>query len=135
MSTARSVDANNLAQVVRFIVNGVLAAIVHYAVLTLNLKVVHIPSAGIASLLAAVVGITSSFFGSRYFVFRAQDEPIAAQFAKFGLLYTCVAMLHATVLWMWTDVNGLDYRIGFLLATALQTILSFVGNKILVFKQ
>jgi len=38
------------------------------------------------------------------------------------------------VLWLWTDLNHLDFRIGFLLATALQVVLSFWGNKVLVFR-
>lgn len=125
---------SNHAQAARYIVNGVVATGVHYIVLQFNLSVLHIPSAGVANLLAAVAGITTSFLGSRYFVFRAHAGPMLQQFAKFGLLYACIALLHGTVLWVWTDLNQLDFRIGFLLATALQVGLSFWGNKVLVFR-
>jgi hypothetical protein len=54
--------------------------------------------------------------------------------ARFGLLYASIALLHGLVLWWWTDVNRLDFRIGFLLATGLQVVLSFWGNKVLVFR-
>lgn len=136
MSTAvRSIDMQATWQSVRFVINGVTAAVVHFSVLSFNLFVLHIPSAGIANLIAAIVGITVSFFGSRWFVFRAQEDPIFAQFSKFSLLYASTALLHATVLWIWADICAWDYRVGFLLATFLQTVLSFFGNKLLVFKR
>ena len=102
------------AQAARYVVNGIVATAVHYAVLQFNLSVLRIPSAGLANLFAAVVGIATSFLGS--------------------LLYACIAVLHGTVLWLWTDLNHFDFHIGFLLATAVQVALSFWGNKALVFR-
>ena len=122
------------AQAARYVVNGVAATAIHYAVLRFNLGVLQIPSAGLANLIAAGFGITASFLGSRYFVFRAHAGSFLHQFAKFGLLYVCIALLHGCVLWVWTDINRLDFRVGFLLATALQVALSFWGNKVLVFR-
>ena len=49
------------AQAARYIVNGVVATAVHYAVLRFNLGVLHIPSAGLANLIAAGFGIMTSF--------------------------------------------------------------------------
>jgi putative flippase GtrA len=129
-----SADSNADAQAARYIVNGVVAAAVHFAVLKFSLDVLHVPYAGLANLIAATAGITTSFLGSRYFVFKAHDKSLLQQFAKFSLLYVCIAILHATVLWVWTDINGFDFRLGFLLATGLATILSFWGNKALVFR-
>ncbi|MCY7317129.1 MAG: GtrA family protein [Ramlibacter sp.] len=124
-----------LGQVARYIVNGLLATAVHYGVLTFCLAVLKLPSAGVANLIAAVFGITASFFGSRYFVFRRPDEPMRSQAARFALLYGAIALLHALVLALWTDLLGLDYRLGFLLATGLQVTLSYWGNKRLVFNR
>ena len=124
----------NPAQAARYVANGIAATAVHYAVLQFNLGVLHLPSAGLANLIAAGFGITTSFLGSRYFVFRAHAGSFLHQFARFGLLYACIALLHGGVLWLWTDLNHLDFRIGFLLATALQVVLSFWGNKVLVFR-
>ena len=122
------------AQAARYVINGIIATAVHYAVLRFNLGVLHLPSAGLANLIAAGFGISASFLGSRYFVFRAHGGSILHQLAKFGVLYACIALLHGGVLWLWTDVNHFDFRIGFLLATALQVALSFWGNKTLVFR-
>jgi putative flippase GtrA len=111
----------------------VTAAAVHYAALLVNMDVLHMGSAGLANLLAAMVGITASFLGSRYFVFRNHTGTLLHQAAKFAALYGAIALLHGLVLYLWTDLAQYDYRIGFLLALVLQVVLSYWGNKALVF--
>lgn len=123
------------AQVVRYVINGLAATAVHFGLLYLNLKVLGVPSAGLANLMAAAGGITASFLGSRYFVFRASGQPWLAQAGRFGVLYALIAGLHGAVLFAWTDLAGQDYRLGFLIATALQMLCSYVGNQRLVFRQ
>ncbi len=118
----------------RYVINGVVATAVHYGVLTFNLEVLNFSSAGLANLAAAAFGISTSFLGSRYFVFRKTDETIALQAMKFSGLYGVIAVLHVLVLLIWTDWLGLDYRLGFLIATGFQVSLSYIGNKFLVFK-
>jgi putative flippase GtrA len=119
---------------VRFVINGVVATGVHYLTLTFNIEVVGIQYTGLANMLAAIVGITASFLGSRYFVFKLTSEPIMVQARKFVALYASIALLHGLVLFIWTDLSELDYRTGFILATFLQMICSYWGNKLLVFK-
>jgi len=121
-------------EVLRYGINGIVATGVHYAVLTFNLQVLAMPSAGLANLVAALFGISTSFVGSRYFVFRQTEEGFLAQAAKFGGLYGVFALVHGAVVLVWTDWMGYDYRLGFLLATAFQVAGSYVGNKFLVFK-
>jgi putative flippase GtrA len=123
-----------VGEITRYIINGLLATAVHFSVLTLNLEVLKIPSAGLANMLAAVFGISTSFFGSRFFVFKEHTGSLASQAAKFASLYVFIAILHGGVLYGWTDVAGLNYRIGFVLATFMQIAFSYVGNKTLVFK-
>ena len=118
----------------RYVINGVAAAVLHFAALYSNLHFLHIPSAGLANLLAAVVGISASFVGSRHFVYRASAGPLGRQAAAFGVLYAALAAAHGLILFAWTDLAGLDYRVGFLLATAFQVAVSYVGNRTLVFK-
>jgi len=124
----------NKAEIIRYIINGVLATGVHYSVLTFNMQMYDMQSAGLANLIAAFFGITASFIGSRYFVFKKHLEPIHNQAVKFTLLYASIACLHGLVLYGWSDVYGFDYRIGFIMATFLQVLLSYRGNKMLVFK-
>ena len=123
------------ARMLRFGVNGSVAAAAHFAALWFNLRVLEMPSAGVANLCAAIVGITASFVGSRYFVFRRAAENIVRQAAKFGLLYASAAALHGGVLYLWTDLAGLDYRGGFTIALLLQIVLAYYGNARIVFKR
>jgi putative flippase GtrA len=121
-------------QFARYVINGLAATAVHFLVLKFNLEVVGMASAGIANGVAAIFGITASFIGSRYFVFRGPSGRLLRQGMLFVLLYTCIAMLHALVMHIWADRLGLDYRIGFVLATFMQMAFSFVANKFMVFK-
>jgi putative flippase GtrA len=132
---ATAVEALDRGRVFRYIVNGLFATAVHFAALSFSLRVLEIGSAGLANLGAAVIGITVSFLGSRYYVFRKREESIFSQAAKFATLYVSIACLHGLVLFAWTDLWRLDYRVGFLLATALQVLLSYWGNKLLVFNR
>ncbi|MEQ1520854.1 MAG: GtrA family protein [Aestuariivirga sp.] len=125
---------SHLSEIARYAINGVVATAVHYGVLTTNLNVLEFKSAGLASFVAAFFGIATSFLGSRYFVFQGTAERIFNQAVKFSGLYGAAAVLHGLFLWTWTDWNGLDYRAGFLIATAIQVSLSYLGNKLMVFK-
>lgn len=121
-------------QLIRYIINGLFATAVHFGILSFNLQVVEMESAGLANMIAAVFGITASFIGSRYFVFRAAHGSPLRQALSFASLYAVIAILHGAILYVWTDLNGLDYRVGFLLATGVQMLVSYFGNRALVFR-
>lgn len=120
-------------EMMRFVANGIAATGVHFGVLTLGMEVAKLPSAGLANFLAALFGITASFLGNRYFVFRRHSGTLLQQAWRFAALYAAIALLHAALLLLWTDSWGFDYRAGFVVATALQVALSYCGNKTLVF--
>ena len=122
------------SQLVRYLINGVFATAVHYGVLRFNLEVLNIPLAGVANAIAAVFGIAVSFLGSRYFVFRMTEKSIVRQGSMFLAMYALSALLHGLILYVWTDRLGMNYTIGFLIATVMQMICSFLINKFLVFK-
>ena len=132
-SSAEKVDL--FWQFVRYIINGVAATIVHYTILRIGLQGLHLPSAGLANLLGAIFGITVSFVGSRYFVFRHFHEPILRQATKFVALYAAIACMHAVLLFVWTDLWRQDYNIGFLVGIVVQVIGSYFGNRFLVFNR
>ena len=117
----------------RYVVNGLLATAVHFAFLYLFVDVLFFSSAGLANFLAAFAGIASSFLGNRFFVFQKTDDGIVGQYLKFLTLYAVIAVLHGLVLYVWTDVYGYDYRLGFIIATIIQFISSYLGNKKFVF--
>ena len=121
-------------QSVRYLINGLVATAVHFVVLTFNLKVLGWSSAGIANLVAAVFGISVSFLGSRYFVFQGSLEPLLRQIYRFIFLYAAVALLHGALMYVWADHYGLNYIAGFVVATGMQVLCSYWGNKRMVFK-
>lgn len=134
-SSVRSQVAALLAQQsVRYLINGLAATAVHFAVLTFNLKVLGWGSAGIANLVAAVFGIAASFLGSRYFVFQSSVEPLLKQVYRFIFLYAAIALLHGALMYMWADYYRLNYITGFVVATGMQVLCSYWGNKRMVFK-
>ena len=120
-------------EIIRYGVNGVVATMVHYGILSFNLDVAGFSSAGLANLCAAVFGIVASFIGSRYFVFRPTGKSIFDEAARFTGLYAAIAALHGTLLFIWTDTLKFDYRSGFLVATIMQVFFSYLGNRYLVF--
>ena len=121
------------SELLRYGANGFAATLIHYGLLNFNLNVLNFNSAALANFLAAIFAIAASFFGSRYFVFRASQQPGRAQAIKFVLLYGAIALVHAAVLLIWTDWLKMDFRIGFLIATLLQVSMSYIGNKRIVF--
>lgn len=123
-----------VAEVGRFVINGLFATGVHYVVLCFNLRVLEMPSAGLANFSAAWFGIAASFIGSRYFVFRCGGEPLGQQAMRFLTSYAAIASLHGLLLYAWTDRLHLDYTVGLILAAMMQAVLSYLGNRLLVFK-
>jgi len=134
-STLRGkVSALLAKQSVRYLINGLAATAVHFAVLMFNLKVLGWSSAGIANLVAAVFGISTSFLGSRYFVFQGSVEPLLKQIYRFIFLYAAIALLHGALMYIWADHYRLNYIAGFVVATGMQVLCSYWGNKRMVFK-
>lgn len=121
------------AELARYVVNGLVATLVNWLVMRLCLDVFHVPWAWLAFWLGALVGITVSFLGSRYFVFRRYDAPILPQAARFVTAYALIALVVSGVMAIWSDWLHLDTNIGFVLATGVQVCLSYVTNKVLVF--
>lgn len=118
----------------RYFVNGVVATLVHYLVLRTAMDVLHVGSAGLANLLGSAAGIATSYAGNRHFVYRQTQAPMLPQGTRFLALYVALAIMHGSVLHLWTDRLGLNYHLGFLLTIALQMVVGYVGNKHLVFK-
>jgi len=90
----------DINQILRYGVNGLFATGVHYAFLVLMLEQLQVRSAGAANLLAAVFGISISFLGNHYFVFKQTKSGILRQASRFLLLYTVLALMHGGILFM-----------------------------------
>jgi putative flippase GtrA len=118
----------------RFLVNGLVATGVHFAVLSLLIEVAGVRSAGLANGIAAVFGIAASYVGSRCFVFNS-SAPVIRTLPRFLLICASVSCLHTLVLAIWTDMWRQPYVIGFLIATAGSTALNFLASRFIVFAE
>ncbi|HDS1835101.1 TPA: GtrA family protein [Stenotrophomonas maltophilia] len=127
----RSVD---LRQFARFVVNGLAATAVHFGTLTFLVEVVNVGSKGVANSIAAVLGIFASFLGNRFFVFASKTGSLRRELLRFSALYATLALLSGALMALWADVLAFDYRIGFVVISGIQLVLSFLGNRMLVFK-
>jgi putative flippase GtrA len=127
------IERDKIFEIARYIVNGVAATGVHYFVFVAISNILAPGSAGIANFLASFFGISVSFLGSRYFVFRNWRAPIVTQFIRFGALYAAIAVLSGLTLYVWSDVMSLNKTIGFLIGVFLQVVFSYVGGRRLVF--
>lgn len=116
----------------RFIANGLAATLVHYVALIVLIEGAGFSSAGLANGIAAVFGISASYIGNRYFVFQS-GATLMRTLPPFLILYATIALLHAAVLAIWTDYAKLPYTIGFLIGTAGSILISYLGNRYLVF--
>ena len=123
----------DISQILRYSINGVVATGVHYACLVFLLEQAQVPSAGAANMMAAVVGISASFLGNRYFVFRSTQTAMGRQIVRFSMLYSLIALVHGAILFSWTDLYQFNYSTGFLVATGIQFALSYAGHRFLVF--
>jgi putative flippase GtrA len=115
--------------------NGCFATIVHYGFLEFNLNVLMLSTIAFANVIACCFGILVSFLGNKYIVFKSISGSFSGQLFHFFLFYCFVAIFHGTFIYIWADFNGYNYRIGFLIATALQVLITYNYNKILIFKK
>lgn len=120
-------------RVIRFVINGLVATAVHFAALVVLLEGVGVSSAGLANAVASLFGISASFVGNRHFVFRSATST-RESLPKFLLVYGAVAVVHGSGLWLWTDIAGWPYALGFVLTTATAVAVTYLGNKAFVFR-
>jgi putative flippase GtrA len=120
-------------EILRYALNGIIATLVHFAALTILLELLKVNSAGLSNLIASALGISVSFLGSRYYVFQNREGQFFDHATKFLILYGGIALYNGLFLMVWTDLLHHDYRFGFMIATALQVVLSYFGNSFFVF--
>lgn len=120
-------------ELIKYAINGLIATAVHYLTLVLNIEYFGFGSKGLANGTAALVGITVSFLGNKYFVFSESEGDLGPQVLKFAALYAVAAAIHGAGLWLWSDLASLNYSIGFVILTGFQVLISYFGNKYFVF--
>ena len=121
-------------QLTRFVINGIVATSTHYLLLVALLELARLPSAALANLVAATAGTGVSFFGNRQFVFRQRGSSVLWDASKFVSVYGVLALYNTAYMFLWADKLALNYHLGFVFCVAIQTCLSFLANRFIVFR-
>ena len=117
-----------------FIINGLMATFVHFLLLVIFIEVFNMENIVVANISAGLLAIMFSFIGNRHFVFKSKTADLYSQIIKFLILYLIILFLHTLLMALLTVNIGLDYRISFVLVSAIMAITSFFMNKLIVFK-
>lgn len=120
-------------QFLRFLIVGITATGAHYAVLKLTISYAQPTYSASANICASIVGISIAFIGNRTFTFRSSGI-VTQEIRAFIILYIVAALVHTGVIFLLADWGSVSVNIAFLVATTVQILLTFLGNKHLVFK-
>ena len=120
-------------QTARYLVNGIIASLIHYFFLLFCLEVLKINSAGLSNFFSSVFGITSSFLGNRYYVFDNYKTSVLSQLKKFLPLYYILSIVQGGILYFFFFLLNYNYNIGFAICILFQVIIGFLGGKYFVF--
>jgi putative flippase GtrA len=118
---------------VKFFINGLISTLVHYLVLIFAIELIKIDNIILANLIAGIIAIFYSFISNKYYVFKAHNKNIFFQVLKFLILYLSTIMLHTVIMFFLTK-TGVDYHISFFVTSSFLAVISFIVNKIVVFK-
>jgi len=120
-------------QVSRFAAVGVVATLVHYLVIVLLVDLLHWVGPTPATVAGSVFGIATAYFGNAHFVFEIEERRHAVYVPRFVVIYLSVMAIHAGMMYLFADRMGLQYTVGFVVATAFSAITTFLANRYLVF--
>ncbi|MEC9343236.1 MAG: GtrA family protein [Pseudomonadota bacterium] len=116
----------------KFVLNGLVATAVHYCVLYVLVEGALVAVHGLANAIGAAFGITASYLGNKFVVFSDQaSNPRDA--LRFVLLYGAVFAWNFAFMFAWSDLGGLSYHAGFVIAVGVATMASYLGNHYWVF--
>lgn len=116
----------------RFAMNGLVVTAVHYLVMLIAIQILDINMYSLAYAFTFIFGVTASFWGNKYFVFRSNQSQ-SYQFFKFIILYIVLLLSTSITMWAVSDYAGLHYDIGFMVAATLQFIGGYLGSRYLIF--
>lgn len=119
----------------RFFLNGLFATIIHFFILYICINIIGVTFIGLANGVASIFGIIISFAGNKFFVFgNFNIKDILSQMQTYIFFYTLIAFMHASVMYIWSDLLGFTYVFGFIVVIFIQFTAGFYVNKKIIFK-
>lgn len=116
-------DMGPLLTPLRYVLVGLLATVVHYAVLAALVEIGE-AGAGPSAAVAAVFGAMAGYAGNRRFTFRSRAAHGQA-LPRFAMVAAAIALSSAAIVWAGTELFGLHYFPSQLAATALTLAVGF----------
>ena len=116
-----------------FVINGMVATVLHYAVFFLCLSLLAVQSPGLCFFVGSILGTVASFLGNRFVVFATNEGKVLPQFAKFVLTYMAISLCVSFIVDRCSTETDLSSPIIFLIGVAIQVSLSFLISKWLIF--
>lgn len=116
-----------------FLVVGIAATLVHYLIILLLVDLLGWLRPTPATVVGSVFGIATSYLGNHRLVFEAAGRH--QHYApRFVLTYLVVMGIHAGLMFLFDEVWQLPYEWGFIVATGLSAVTTFLANRYLVFR-
>jgi putative flippase GtrA len=121
------------AQKWRYVLNGGVATLAHYATLRVLMALYPSTDPGVCNLGASAVGISVSFLGNRLIVFAGSTKWLWGQLWQFVLLYVALSVVQGLFMHLLVANLELNVTVSFLMCTAFQFVAGFWANKAIVF--
>jgi len=118
----------------KFAIVGVANTVIDYAVFLLLAKVMNI-NVYAAQVAGYSVGMLNSYYWNRKWTFKAKDKFLSPALVKFVILNICMLGLSTLLLFLFYEKLEFAEEIAKLFATAVTMAVSFLINRLWVFKE
>ena len=125
-------ERTNFKEIYLFLINGIIATVTHFIILFVFVENNLFSYVSFSYFFAAIISISISFLGNKYFVFQNKNN-FVGDLLRFFLLYIVLLILNSVIIYILCDVIDIDYKVGFTIALVFQTIFSYLGLKFFVF--
>lgn len=123
---------NLIAQIMKFGVVGILATLLDYVVMIVLTEVFGVPPVA-SSTISFSISVVFNYLASMRYVFSHREGMSRRrEFIIFLVLSIIGLGINAALMWVGTELAGIDYRIVKLFATAVVMVWNFVSRKVLL---
>ena len=123
---------NLIAEIMKFGVVGILATLLDYVVMIVLTEVFGVPPVA-SSTISFSISVVFNYLASMRYVFSHREGMSRRrEFIIFLVLSIIGLGINAALMWVGTELAGIDYRIVKLFATAVVMVWNFVSRKVLL---
>lgn len=123
---------NLIAQIMKFGVVGILATLLDYVVMIVLTEVFGVPPVA-SSTISFSISVVFNYLASMRYVFSHREGMSRRrEFIIFLVLSIIGLGINAALMWVGTELAGIDYRIVKLFATAVVMVWNFASRKVLL---